>query len=297
MAEQELLAEALAVRAGRKVELRSRSAARSAQLVENALTNARQALARRLADTRAAGAAARAAGRAASTCRPAPARIEVYDNSHIQGKDAIGAFIVAGPEGFDKQSYRTFNIKGADLDARRRLRDDARGAAAPLRPPGQGGPGAARGGWPDLVVIDGGAGQLAAAQATVAELGLVDVPLMAVAKGPDRDAGRERFFMPGREPLQLDPRDPVLYFVQRLRDEAHRFAINDPPRQAAPAPSAARSLDQIPGIGGKRKRALARRTSARPRVWSRRASLTSSACRASTRRSRRTIHDYFHDGG
>jgi excinuclease ABC subunit C len=185
----------------------------------------------------------------------APSRIEVYDNSHIQGSNAIGAFIVAGPEGFDRRSYRTFNIKGSELaagDDYAMMREvlQRRFARLVKEDPDRG-----SGAWPDLVVIDGGPGQLAAAQAVLGELDLVDLPLLAVAKGPERNAGQERFFLPGCPPLALDPRDPVLYFVQRLRDEAHRFAIQT--HRGKRAREIGRSLlDGVPGIGAKRKRAL-----------------------------------------
>ena len=276
------------------------------ELVDHALANAREALGRKLADT----ASQRKLLDALAECfglARAPRRIEVYDNSHIQGSNAVGAMVVAGPEGFQKNQYRKFNIRSADLtpgddfammrevlerrfkrlltesprvpadiaamaDAMERwvcreLRDLAplagRGWRIAKQMPGEGGsPSAAQfqdaphpnplpvkagrgrskrrrrriskarrslrrpdSPWPDLVIIDGGRGQLSAAQATLAALGLTDVPLLAVAKGPERDAGRETFFVPGREPFKLKPRDPVLYFVQRLRDEAHRFAI------------------------------------------------------------------------
>jgi excinuclease ABC subunit C len=252
--EQELLAEALALRAGRKVQIAVPQRGDKRQLVEIALTNARQALARRLADTATQEALLEQLAERFDLPE-APSRIEVYDNSHIQGTNAIGAFIVAGPEGFDKRSYRTFNIRGEDLkpgDDYAMMREVLKRRFSRLvkeDPERQGGS------WPDLVVIDGGAGQLAAAQAALAELDLADLPLMAVAKGPERNAGQERFFLPEREPLALDPRDPVLYFVQRLRDEAHRFAIQTHrgkrTREIGRSP-----LDQVPGIGAKRKRAL-----------------------------------------
>lgn len=282
--EQELLAEALAVRAGRRVEIAVPQRGDKRGLVEIAHTNARQALARRLADTATqAELLEELADRLGLDA--VPRRIEVYDNSHIQGRHAIGAFVVATPEGLDKRAYRTFNIKGEDL-----AREGAEGGEPS---PGNGGgdgsatsdgktagalsrddyammrevlhrrfarfvkedPGRESPGWPDLVVIDGGAGQLGAAKAVLDELNLADLALVAVAKGPERDAGRERFFMPGREPFALDPRDPVLYFVQRLRDEAHRFAITTHRGRRAKAIGKS-ELDRVPGIGAKRKRAL-----------------------------------------
>ena len=190
----------------------------------------------------------------------APKRIEVYDNSHIMGTNAIGAMIVAGPEGFVKKEYRTFNIKSAALTPgddyammrevlsrrfARLLRESAEGAAQEGEFPAK----------PDLVVIDGGRGQFEAARQVLAELGVEGVHLASIAKGPDRNAGRETFFVAGKEPFKLQPRDPALFFVQRLRDEAHRFAIGTHrarrKREFVKSP-----LDEIPGIGPSRKRAL-----------------------------------------
>jgi excinuclease ABC subunit C len=294
-AEQELLAEALSVRVGRKVQLAVPKRGDKRQLVETALTNARQALARRLADT-----AAQENLLEQLTERfdlpTTPARIEVYDNSHIQGRDAIGAFVVAGPDGFDRKSYRTFNIRGEDGltpgDDFAMMREVLRRRFGRLvkEDPERTGEG-----WPDLVIVDGGAGQLAVAQETLAELGLVDVAVMGVAKGPDRDAGRERFFLPGREPLALDQRDPVLYFVQRLRDEAHRFAIAT--HRGKRARAIGRSvLDQIPGVGAKRKRALLSHFGSAKGV-ERAGLLDLERVPGIDKAVARTIHDYFHDGG
>ena len=284
VAEETLLAEALAVRAGRKVQLLVPQRGERRQLVEIALTNARQALARRLADT--ASQEALLEQLADRFDLPAtPARIEVYDNSHIQGSNAIGAFIVAGPEGFDKRSYRTFNIKGTELapgDDYAMMREVLQRRFGRLI---KDDPERAAGGWPDLVVIDGGAGQLSAAQALLVELGLVDLPLLAVAKGPERNAGQERFFLPGRAPLALDPRDPVLYFVQRLRDEAHRFAIQT--HRGKRARDVGRSvLDQVPGSGPSASGRCST-ISAQPEAWPRPVSWTWSGYRVSIGRWRR----------
>ncbi len=292
--EQELLAEALAVRADRKVELLVPKRGGRRQLVEIAQTNARQALARRLADTASQEALLEQLADRFDLSE-APTRIEVYDNSHIQGSNAIGAFVVAGPEGFDKRSYRTFNIKGADLTAGddyammrevlqrrfgRLVKEDSERAS---------------GTWPDLVIIDGGAGQLAAAQAVLAELDLVDMQLLAVAKGPERDAGREHFFLPGREPLALDQRDPVLYFVQRLRDEAHRFAIQT--HRGKRTREIGRSvLDQVPGVGAKRKRALLNHFGS-ARGVAQAGVLDLERVPGIDRAVAKAIHDFFHDGG
>jgi excinuclease ABC subunit C len=262
--ESELLASALSVKAGYKVEVSTPQRGEKKELVTHALTNAREALGRKLADTatqtRLLEGMSKMAGMAT-----APKRIEVYDNSHIQGTNAVGAMIVAGPDGFIKNQYRKFNIK-SEGDARRRLRDDEGGAAAALQAAAET---AGRGRrspsrikdddvplWPDLVIIDGGRGQLNAVKEIFDELQLTQVTLMAVAKGPDRDAGRETLFMPGREAIKLEPRDPVLYFIQRLRDEAHRFVIGSH-RTLRKKDIREAGLQEIPGIGPTRKRALA----------------------------------------
>lgn len=250
----ELLARALAERAGRRVRIVGGRGGERRRLVEIALANARQALARRLAETTKQGELFARLARLLELPRP-PRRIEIYDNSHLQGAHAVGAFVVATPEGFDRRSYRTFLMRRQDLapgDDYAMMREVLRRRFARLAredPDRDGGI------WPDLVVLDGGAGQLAAAQAVLAELGIAGLPLLAIAKGPEREAGRERLFLPGREPFALDPRDPVLYLLQRLRDEAHRFVI------AAHRGRRSRSigqsvLDRIPGVGAKRKRAL-----------------------------------------
>ena len=293
VAEQALLVEALTVRAGRRVQLLVPQRGDRRQLVETALTNARQALARRLADTASQEALLeQLADR--FELPDTPARVEVYDNSHIQGSNAIGAFIVAGPEGFDKKSYRTFNIKGGELapgDDFGMMREVLQRRFARLikEDPERAGPG-----WPDLVVIDGGAGQLSAAQAILAELGVVELPLLAVAKGPERNAGQERFFLPGREPLALDPRDPVLYFVQRLRDEAHRFAIQT--HRGKRTRDIGRSvLDQVPGVGAKRKRALLNHFGS-ARGVAEAGVLDLERVPGIDRAVAKAIHDFFHDG-
>lgn len=177
-----------------------------------------------------------------------PERIEVYDNSHISGAHALGAMIVTGPEGFMKSAYRKFNMnhKGDDIAMMREML--TRRFQALLKEDAQEG-------WPDLVLIDGGQAQLNAALQVMADLGISEVPLVAIAKGPDRNAGRERFFMPGKSPLSLPPNDPVLYFLQRIRDEAHRFVITSHRAKRSRALTAS-PLDEIPGIGGKRKKAM-----------------------------------------
>jgi excinuclease ABC subunit C len=196
-----------------------------------------------------------------------PRRIEVYDNSHIGGTNAVGAMVVAGPEGFRKNQYRKFNIRSSDLSPgddygmmrevlqrrfKRLLEQNPRGADD--LPPGEAHDDQP---WPDLLLIDGGQGQLNAAREALTALGIADVPVVAIAKGPDRDAGRETFFMTARAPFKLPPRDPLLYFIERLRDEAHRFAIGSH-RVRRKKDIREAGLQEIPGIGPTRKRALLR---------------------------------------
>jgi excinuclease ABC subunit C len=250
--EAALIAEALAIKAGRRVELRRPQRGEKHEALEHAATNAREALERRMAEGTAQ--AALLEGTAALFNLPgAPERIEIYDNSHIQGANAYGVMVVAGASGFMKQAYRKFAIKTAatndDFAMMREVFERRFGRALREDP--------ARAGedWPDLVLIDGGAGQLSAAREIMAGLGLDDLPLVAVAKGPDRDAGREWFHMAGREPFQLPPRDPVLFYLQRLRDEAHRFAIST--HRAGRSKALTRSeLDDVPGVGSAMKRKL-----------------------------------------
>ncbi len=253
-----LLTEAFSERAGRRVEIAKPQRGEKKDLVDHAMKNALEELLRRLADTASQQKLMAALAEAFQLPKP-PRRIEVYDNSHIMGTNAVGGMIVAGVEGFRKQHYRIFNIKSEEitpgddfgmmrevLERRfsRLVKEEEREAEGESFPA-----------WPDLVLIDGGKGQLEAARATLETLGVTDVPLVGVAKGADRDAGRETFFMPGRPPFRLPPRDPALYFVQRLRDEAHRFAIGahraKRKREMTKSP-----LDEIGGIGPARKRAL-----------------------------------------
>jgi excinuclease ABC subunit C len=271
--ERALLAEALSAKSERKVEVSVPQRGERKELVQHALANAREALARKLADTSSQQKLLRALTETFALPR-APRRIEVYDNSHIGGSNAVGAMVVAGPEGFRKNQYRKFNIRSTDLtpgddygmlrevlerrfkrlleEAPRVSLDDALAAKqsgevdVDEEQP-----------WPDLVLIDGGRGQLTAAVDTLATLGVTDVPLVAIAKGLDRDAGRETFFMPGRGPFKLPPRDPLLYFIERLRDEAHRFAIGSH-RTRRKKDIREAGLQEIPGIGPTRKRALLR---------------------------------------
>jgi excinuclease ABC subunit C len=275
-----LLAEALSTKSGRKIELSLPQRGEKKDLVEHALANAREALGRKLAET---SSQQRLLHQLAETfgLPRVPQRIEVFDNSHIQGTNAVGAMIVAGPEGFRKSQYRKFNIRSAELTpgddfgmmrevlSRRFKRLLAEAPLSPAIAGESGGrPQGERDGqlraasqtdeedspWPDLVLIDGGQGQLTAARETFTALG-VQVPLVAIAKGPDRDAGRETFFLPGRDSFKLPPRDPVLYFVERLRDEAHRFAIGSH-RARRKRDLREAGLQEIAGIGPSRKRAL-----------------------------------------
>jgi excinuclease ABC subunit C len=356
-----LLAEALSIKSGRKVEISVPQRGEKRELVAHALANAREALGRKLAEAasqqRLLSALATSFGLAAP-----PRRIEVYDNSHIQGTNAVGAMIVAGPEGLRKNQYRKFNIKSLDLTPgddfgmmrevlRRRFKRlvdevprpvpaqtpaadvDAPAAAPPAgvsaadagMPEPSGSPigetepehapagvlegeatdaDAAEAGaaadhdavaWPDLVLIDGGAGQLSAAREIFSELGIADVPMVAIAKGPDRDAGRETFHMPGRPAFKLPPRDPVLYFVERLRDEAHRFAIGSH-RQRRRRDIREAGLQEIAGIGPTRKRALLRHFGTLKAIE--RASIADlrQVAGVSDETARR-IYDFFHDAG
>jgi excinuclease ABC subunit C len=250
----DLVAEALAVRAGRKVELAVPQRGEKAELVENAARNARESLARRMAESTTQNKLLTGLAEAFDLDAP-PQRIEVYDNSHIQGTNAVGGMIVAGADGFLKSQYRKFNIKseaGANSDDfgmmkevltrrfERLLKED------PERKSDM---------WPDLLLIDGGAGQVSAVAGIMAELGVEDIPMIGVAKGIDRDAGKEEFHRPNERPFALQRNDPVLYFIQRLRDEAHRWAIGAHRAKRAKAVSLT-PLDDIPGIGAARKRAL-----------------------------------------
>jgi excinuclease ABC subunit C len=273
--ERQLLAEALAVKSGHKVEVLLPHRGEKKNLVNHALANAREALGRKLADTSSQRKLLTALAECFGLPR-VPRRIEVYDNSHIQGANAVGAMVVAGADGFRKNQYRKFNMRASDLapgDDYAMMRETLgrrfkRLIAETPRPAAEAdlaaelpneamadAEGQTESPWPDLVLIDGGRGQLAAAQETLAALGLTDLPLVAIAKGPDRDAGRETFFLPGRAPFKLKPRDPVLYFVERLRDEAHRFAIGSH-RARRRRDIREAGLQEIAGIGPNRKRAL-----------------------------------------
>jgi excinuclease ABC subunit C len=250
----DLMVEALTQKLGRKVELLVPKRGEKAELVDGALRNARESLARKMSESATQAKLLQGLAEAFDLPDP-PTRIEVYDNSHIQGTNAVGAMIVAGPEGFMKNSYRKFNIRGDDLTPgddfgmmkevlhrrfKRLLSDD---------------PNRDKGLWPDLLLIDGGAGQVSAVAQIMREHGVEDIPMVGVAKGVDRDAGKEEFHRVGVRPFALRHNDPVLYFLQRLRDEVHRFAIGTHRAKRAKS-NMANPLDDIPGVGSARKRAL-----------------------------------------
>ncbi|WP_108262635.1 excinuclease ABC subunit UvrC [Mangrovicoccus ximenensis] len=252
--DEDLMLEALAQKAGRKVEILVPQRGEKAELIAGAARNARESLARKMSETATQGKLLRGVAEAFGLDAP-PARIEVYDNSHIQGTNAVGGMIVAGPEGFLKTQYRKFNIRGDELVPgddfgmmkevltrrfKRLLKED---------------PDRTLGLWPDLLLIDGGAGQVSAVHEIMQEFGVEDVPMVGVAKGIDRDAGKEEFHRVGQRPMALRRNDPVLYFIQRLRDEAHRFAIGTHRAKRAKAVGAT-PLDEVPGVGAARKRAL-----------------------------------------
>jgi excinuclease ABC subunit C len=253
MAGKDLLAAALSLKAERKVEILVPQRGEKREILEMALQNACEQLARRLAENSAQRELLDGVAETFSLDAP-PRRIEVYDNSHIQGASAVGAMIVAGPEGFEKNEYRKFNIKTADLapgDDYGMMREVLTRRFSRLVREAED----TKARWPDLALIDGGPGQLAVAQSVLEDLGVEDVLLVGVAKGPDRDAGREHFHMKDREPFRLDTKSPVLYYLQRLRDEAHRFAIGTHRKKRAKA-LGANPLDEIAGVGAARKRAL-----------------------------------------
>jgi excinuclease ABC subunit C len=338
--DRELLAEALSSKSGHKVEVLLPQRGERKDLVEHALANAREALGRKLAETSSQQKLLQQLAETFGLPRP-PRRIEVFDNSHIQGTNAVGAMIVAGAEGFQKSQYRKFNIRSADLTPGddftmmrevlgRRFKRLLAEAPLPAAPAGDAGdPQRAEPGegalitaalaaallghpqaeseaessvadtdeespWPDLVLIDGGQGQLGAARQMLAELG-VEVPLVAIAKGPDRDAGRETFFLPGRDSFKLPPRDPVLYFVERLRDEAHRFAIGSH-RARRKRDLREAGLQEIAGIGPSRKRALLHHFGTLKAIE--RAAVTDlMQVDGISAETARRIYAFFHDGG
>ena len=301
--EQALIADALTARAGGKVEVLAPKRGEKHTIVAHALTNAREALGRKLADTRSQARLLEGVARVFDLAEP-PRRIEVYDNSHIQGSNPVGAMIVAGEDGFIKSQYRKFNIRSEDIsggDDFGMMREVMQRRFSRLLK--EHGPrGESRNGdddtitpWPDLVLIDGGQGQLNAVKGVLDELGIEDVPLAGVAKGPDRDAGREHFYVAGKPSFMLEARDPVLYYIQRLRDEAHRFAIGSH-RARRRKSIGSNPLDEIAGIGPGRKKALLQAFGSAREVS--RASVADLEHVAGISRSlARTIHDHFQQDG
>ncbi len=307
-----LLAEALSIIAGRKVAVGVPQRGEKRELVDHALTNAREALGRRLAESSTQRKLLEGVAEAFGLAET-PQRIEVYDNSHISGSHPVGGMVVAGPEGFMKSQYRKFNIKsevepGDDYAMMREVltrrftrllkeSGDATGEEEPRPEDGDSEAEAqARGkefpDWPDLILIDGGAGQLKIACDVLAELGIDSVAVVGVAKGPERDAGRERFFMPGRDDFMMEPRNPVLYYLQRLRDEAHRYAIGSHRARRSKA-IGVNPLDDVPGVGPGRKRALLRHFGSARAVA--RAGLSDlEAVDGISAKVARTVYDFFH---
>ena len=302
--EAALVAEALTTRAGRKVELLAPRRGGKRKLIEHATANAREALGRRMAESASQRRLLEGVARVFELDAP-PERIEVYDNSHISGTHAVGAMIVAGPDGFVKNAYRKFNIKNQQDDdhdeaqAELAAGDDyammrqvlTRRFARALKDD----PERTAGSWPDLILVDGGQGQLNVALEVFDELGLDSVAAVGVAKGPDRDAGRERFFQPERAPFMLERKDPVLYFLQRLRDEAHRFAIETHRARRTKA-IGANPLDEVPGIGARRKKALLHHFGSARSV--KRAGLSDlEAVDGISKTVAKRVYDFFHDDG
>ena len=292
--ERDLMAEALAEKLGRKVAIEVPQRGEKMELVSNAARNARESLGRKMAET--ATQAKLLAGLAeAFDLDETPKRIEVYDNSHIQGAHAVGGMIVAGPEGFMKSQYRKFNIKGEELTPgddfgmmkevltrrfKRLLKED---------------PDRESEGWPDLLLIDGGAGQVSAVNEIMEDLGVEDIAMIGVAKGVDRDHGKEEFHRPGQRPFALKRNDPVLYFVQRMRDEAHRFAIGTHRAKRSKAISAS-PLDDVPGVGAGRKKALLAHFGSAKAVTT--ASLADlKAVKGISASLAETIYGHFHENG
>lgn len=292
--DSDLLVQALSEKAGRKVEILVPQRGEKADLIANALRNSRESLARKMSETATQARLLKGLAEALDMDAP-PNRVEVYDNSHIQGTNAVGAMIVAGPEGFAKGQYRKFNIKGNDLTPgddfgmmkevltrrfKRLIKED---------------PERTSGNWPDLLIIDGGMGQVSAVAEIMTEWGVTDIPMVGVAKGVDRDAGKEEFHRTGKRPFALRHNDPVLYFVQRMRDEAHRFAIGT--HRAKRAKSQFKNpLDEVPGIGAARKRALLAHYGSAKAVS--RAGLSDlKAVEGISDSMAQSIYDFFHERG
>ena len=290
----DLMTEALSQKAGRKVELLVPQRGEKAELISGALRNARESLARRMSESATQSKLLEGVADAFGLDGP-PQRIEVYDNSHIMGTNAVGAMVVAGPEGFLKNQYRKYNIKGTDLtpgDDFGMMKEVLTRRFQRLQKED---PDRDKGLWPDLLLIDGGAGQVSAVAEIMEEQGVEDIPMVGVAKGVDRDAGKEEFHRIGQRPFALRHNDPVLYFIQRLRDEAHRFAIGTHRAKRAKAVGAT-PLDEVPGVGATRKRALLAHFGSAKAVS--RANLADlKAVDGISDTLAETIYDFFHDRG
>ena len=311
LAERLLIADALSTRAGRRVEVIFPQRGEKRTLVQHAVANAREALGRRLADTRSQARLLEGVQRVFDLTA-APRRIEVYDNSHIQGSNPVGAMVVAGPQGLIKGQYRKFNIRSPDVVAgddfammrevmtrrfSRLIKEHGPYEPHVQRPEDADDDAVDRDSlpaWPDLLLIDGGQGQLNAVCGILKDLGITGLPVAGVAKGPDRDAGREHFHVPGKPSFMLEARDPVLYYIQRLRDEAHRFAIGSH-RARRKKSIASNPLDEIAGIGPGRKKALLKAFgSARAVARANVADLE--AVDGISRSLAQTIHGHFNEG-
>ncbi|PQA75628.1 excinuclease ABC subunit UvrC [Brucella oryzae] len=301
--EQSLIAEALSTRAGHKVQVNVPQRGEKKDLVDHALTNAREALGRRLAETSSQARLLQGMAETFGLSQP-PRRIEVYDNSHIMGTNAVGGMIVAGPEGFVKNQYRKFNIRSTDITPgddfgmmreviERRFSRLVKEHGTPEEPADAEATDTFPA-WPDVILIDGGQGQVGVVRQILGELGISHlVNAIGIAKGIDREAGRERFFVEGKQPFTLPPRDPVLYFIQRLRDEAHRFAIGTH-RARRKKEMVKNPLDEIAGIGPSRKRALLHHFGTAKAV-SRAAVADLMQIEGISEAMAKTIHDHFRD--
>ena len=299
LADAELIGDALSIAAERVVKIETPKRGLNRQLVNHAVLNAKGALARRMAENATQRKHLEGIAAVFDLSAP-PKRIEIYDNSHISGAHSTGAMVVAGPEGFEKKSYRKFNIKDKELTPgddygmmqevlTRRFNRLQKEDPEKVGPDSSG----SREQWPDLILIDGGQGQLNVVQEVFDKLGIEDVALVGIAKGPDRNAGRERFFMTGKAPFSLPEKDPTLYFLQRLRDEVHNFAITT--HRAKRSRAIGQSpLDEIPGIGGKRKKALLNRFGSAKGVEQ--AALSDlQAVEGISKRTATIIYNFFHE--
>jgi len=291
--DQELMAEALSEKAGRKVEVLVPQRGEKAELIANALRNAKESLARKMSESATQLKLLRGVAEAFEL-PDAPKRIEVYDNSHLQGTNAVGGMIVAGPEGFMKNSYRKFNIRGDDITPGDDFGMMKEVLSRRFKRLQKEDPDRDKGLWPDLLLIDGGAGQVSAVHEIMLACGVEDIPMVGVAKGVDRDHGKEEFHRMGQRPFALRRNDPVLYFIQRLRDEAHRYAIGTHRAKRAKAVGVT-PLDDVPGVGATRKRALLAHFGSAKAVS--RANLADlKAVDGISDSLAETIYDFFHEG-